>query len=103
MGRFRLAVPRQGVGAMKRRTFLGAALAAAAGSGLLAAVRGTRWDEAADVLEKATTEKAVAAAVLHVAQGDESLTRHFGKASSDDAMFLLGSISKPINVAAVMT
>src|SRR5262249_2283988 len=29
--------------------------------------------------------------------------RHFGKAESDDSMFLLGSISKPINVAAVMT
>ena len=34
---------------------------------------------------------------------DESFTRHFGKAASDDAMFLLGSISKPINVTAVMT
>src|SRR5262249_47447716 len=34
---------------------------------------------------------------------DESLTRPFGKAASGDAMFLLGSISKPINVAAVMT
>src|SRR4029077_11223982 len=32
-----------------------------------------------------------------------SYTRHFGKADSDDAMFLLGSISKPINVTAVMT
>jgi CubicO group peptidase (beta-lactamase class C family) len=41
--------------------------------------------------------------VLHVFQGDESFTRHFGKAASDDAMFLLGSISKPINVTAVMT
>src|SRR5262249_24810305 len=36
-------------------------------------------------------------------QRDESFTRHFGKAASDDAMFLLGSISKPINVTAVMT
>jgi CubicO group peptidase (beta-lactamase class C family) len=41
--------------------------------------------------------------VLHVVQKDESYTRHFGKADSDDAMFLLGSISKPINVTAVMT
>jgi CubicO group peptidase (beta-lactamase class C family) len=41
--------------------------------------------------------------VLHVVQRDESFTRHFGKAASDDAMFLLGSISKPINVTAVMT
>src|SRR5262249_13898441 len=33
----------------------------------------------------------------------DSLTRHFGKAASGDAMCLLGSISKPINVTAVMT
>src|SRR5204863_4195102 len=39
----------------------------------------------------------------HVVQKDESYTRHFGKAASEDAMFLLGSISKPINMTAVMT
>jgi CubicO group peptidase (beta-lactamase class C family) len=41
--------------------------------------------------------------VLHVVQKDKPFTRHFGKAASGDAMFLLGSISKPINVAAFMT
>jgi CubicO group peptidase (beta-lactamase class C family) len=41
--------------------------------------------------------------VLHVVQRGESFTRHFGKAASGDAMFLLGSISKPINVTALMT
>lgn len=87
---------------MKRRTFL-ATLTAAAGPRLFSAVSGARWDEAAEVLERATTDKKVAAAVLHVAQGNESFTRYFGKASSEDAMFLLGSISKPINVTAVMT
>jgi CubicO group peptidase (beta-lactamase class C family) len=45
----------------------------------------------------------VEAAVLHVVQGDDPFTRHFGKVASGDAMFLLGSISKPINVTAVMT
>jgi CubicO group peptidase (beta-lactamase class C family) len=45
----------------------------------------------------------VDAAVLHVAHKGESFTRPFGKAASGDAMFLLGSISKPINVTAVMT
>ncbi len=88
---------------MLRRTFLGTAMACAAASPLFAALRGKRWDDAAEVLERATTDKQVAAAVLHVAQKDESYTRHFGKADSDDAMFLLGSISKPINVTAVMT
>jgi CubicO group peptidase (beta-lactamase class C family) len=45
----------------------------------------------------------VAAAVLHVVHKGELFRRHFGKALSGDAMFLLGSVSKPINVAAVMT
>src|SRR3954453_10314554 len=88
---------------MKRRAFLGAALACAAAPSLSAALRDKRWDSAAEVLERATTAKQVDAAVLHVVQKDESFTRHFGKAGSDDAMFLLGSISKPINVTAVMT
>src|SRR3954468_13220499 len=88
---------------MRRRTFLGTALAVANASPLFADLRGERWDDAAEVLERATAAKQVEAAVLHVVQGDESSTRHFGKADSDDAMFLLGSISKPINVTAVMT
>ena len=88
---------------MKRRAFLGAALACAAATPLFAALRGKRWDDAAEVLERAMADKQVDAAVLHVVQKDDSFTRHFGKAASDDAMFLLGSISKPINVTAVMT
>jgi CubicO group peptidase (beta-lactamase class C family) len=88
---------------MKRRTFLGTALAFATAAPWLAAARRGRWDEAAEVLGRATAGKQVDAAVLHVVQKDESFTRRFGKASSDNAMFLLGSISKPINVTAVMT
>jgi CubicO group peptidase (beta-lactamase class C family) len=88
---------------MQRRTFLGTALAVATASPLFAALRGHRWDEAAEVLERATAGKQVDAAVLHVVQRGESFTRHFGRAASGDAMFLLGSISKPINVTAVMT
>src|SRR3954471_13294570 len=88
---------------MKRRTFLGTALAISAAAPVFAALRGKRWDDAAEVLERATAERQVEASVLHVVQGDVSFTRHFGKATSGDAMFLLGSISKPINVTAVMT
>jgi CubicO group peptidase (beta-lactamase class C family) len=88
---------------MERRTFLGTALAAATTSPLFAALRGGRWDDAAAVLERATTAKQVDAAVLQVVQRGESYTRHFGKAASGDAMFLLGSISKPVNVTALMT
>src|SRR5262249_20802472 len=86
-----------------RRTFLGTALAMANSTHLFAALRGERWDDAAEVLERATAAKQVAAAALHVVQKDKAFTRHFGKAATDDAMFLLGSISKPINVTAVMT
>lgn len=88
---------------MKRRTFLATALGAMNASPLLAALRGERWGEAAEVLEQATAKKQVDAAVLHVVQKQESFTRRFGTAASADAMFLLGSISKPINVAAVMS
>src|SRR3954452_5235690 len=88
---------------MRRRTLLGTALALANASPLLAALRGGRWDDAAEVLERAAAANRVESAVLHVARQDESFTRPFGKAKSGDAMFLLGSISKPINVEAVMT
>ena len=88
---------------MQRRTFLGTALAVANASSLFAALRGERWGDAAEVLERATAAKQVDSAVLYVVQRDESFMRHFGKAASGDAMFLLGSISKPINVTAVMT
>ena len=88
---------------MHRRTFLGTAWAVAHASPLFADPRGGRWDGAAAVLERAAAAKQVDAAVLHVAQKDESFTRPFGTAASGDAMFLLGSISKPINVTAVMT
>src|SRR5438093_5720045 len=88
---------------MQRRTFLGTAWAVANASPLFAALRGGRWDDAAAVLEQATAAKQVDAAVLHVVQRGESFTRAFGTAASGDAMFLLGSVSKPINVTAVMT
>jgi len=88
---------------MKRRTFLATVLAATNAAPLLAALQGERWDEAAGVLEQATARKQVDAAVLHVLQKQETFTRHFGTAGSGNAMFLLGSISKPINVAALMT
>src|SRR5262245_46971747 len=88
---------------MERRAFLGAALAMASGSSLVAGVRAGQWDDAADVLERAVAAKQVDAAVLHVTHRNETFTRRFGKATSGDAMFLLGSISKPINVTAVMT
>src|SRR4051812_13927175 len=49
---FPFVVSREGADAMKRRTFLGTALACVTASPLFAALRGGRWDEAAEVLEK---------------------------------------------------
>jgi CubicO group peptidase (beta-lactamase class C family) len=88
---------------MKRRTFLGTALALVASSRSFADPRRGPWDDAVEVLERAAATKQVEAAVLHVVHKDKPFTRRFGKAASDDAMFLLGSISKPINVTAVMS
>ena len=70
---------------------------------MLAALKQTNLDQAVSVLERVTREGQVTSAVLHVQQADISFTRAFGKVVSENAMFLLGSISKPINVTAVMT
>lgn len=88
---------------MKRRVFLQAGVAATFGTRLFAALRQERLDEAADVLAKAASSGQITSAVLHVAQREVSFTRTFGKARSDQAMFLLGSITKPICVTALMT
>jgi CubicO group peptidase (beta-lactamase class C family) len=57
----------------------------------------------ADVLARATDVEQVSAASLCIWQGDDQFARHFGTARSIDDLFLLGSISKPMSVAAVMT
>lgn len=88
---------------MRRRTFLQGALAAAVSTPLLAAIQSDRLEAAAQILAAATTAGTVTSAVLHVSQRDFSDTRHFGKATSHQAMFLLGSISKPICMTALMT
>ncbi len=88
---------------MNRRAFLQAGVAAAVTSQVVAALKQERLDEAVRVLTKATTDGPVSAAVMHVRQRETSFTRAFGKAESEHAMFLLGSISKPICMTALMT
>jgi CubicO group peptidase (beta-lactamase class C family) len=73
------------------------------GTPVLAALKRERLDEAAATLARAARAGQVAAAVLHVVQRENSFTRSFGQAQSADAMFLLGSISKPISMTALMT
>src|SRR5262245_61783670 len=92
-----------GENCMKRRTFLQCSLAAASTKPLFAALRQERFADAAEVLTRATTSGQVAASVLHVIHRGTAFTRSFGKAQSEHAMFLLGSISKPIAVTALMT
>jgi CubicO group peptidase (beta-lactamase class C family) len=88
---------------MQRRTFLQSGLAATLATPLLAALRQDRLDAAGEILARATTTGQVASAVLHVIQRDTSFTRSFGRADTEQAMFLLGSISKPISMTALMT
>jgi CubicO group peptidase (beta-lactamase class C family) len=87
---------------MKRRTFIESGMAVCLGAPVFAALRHERLDDAAAVLARATAEGQIAAAVLHVNQREKSFTRSFGTARNEHAMFLLGSISKPINVTALM-
>jgi CubicO group peptidase (beta-lactamase class C family) len=87
---------------MKRRTFLQCGLVASMASPLLAALKQERLDDAIAVLNKSVASGQVASAVLHVTQRKTSVTRCFGNAT-ENSMFLLGSISKPICVAALMT
>jgi len=70
---------------------------------MIAALKQTNLDQAVSILDRVIREGQVKSAVLHVQQGDTSFTRAFGKAGSENAMFLLGSISKPICVTALMT
>lgn len=87
----------------RRRAFLGTALGMMSARPVFAALRAGRWDAAAEVLDQAVASRRVESAVLHVAHRGETFTRPFGKAGSKDAMFLLASITKPINVTAVMS
>ena len=88
---------------MKRRRFIETGLAVGLGSPLLAALRRERLDEGFEALARATRQGQVTSAVVHVIQRDTALTRTFGKVPNAEAMFLLGSISKPITVTALMS
>lgn len=87
---------------MHRRTFLAGSLAAALGRPLLAALEPQRLSQAAALLSTAVGSGQVSAAAMYVAQRDFVFERHFGLARTADARFLLGSITKPICVTALM-
>lgn len=62
-----------------------------------------KLEQATTVLTAACASGQVRGATLYVRQGTERVLRAFGTAPTADALFLLGSISKPIVVAAVLT
>jgi CubicO group peptidase (beta-lactamase class C family) len=88
---------------MNRRAFLSSGVAATIATPLFSAVQDGRYEAACEGLKKSASTGQVSAAVLCVIRKGETFTQHFGTARSGDAMFLLGSISKPICITALMT
>jgi CubicO group peptidase (beta-lactamase class C family) len=88
---------------MKRRHFIHSSLTACLTSRVFGSLQQGSFDEASEILVRATVNGGVSTAVLHVNQRGKSFTRAFGKAPSEQAMFLLGSISKPVCVTALMS
>ena len=88
---------------MNRRIFLQSSLAAVAASPVLGALDGSRLEDAAKVLSDAAAAGPMKSATIYVAQEGNSFSGAFGAAANVEAMFLLGSISKPINMTALMT
>jgi CubicO group peptidase (beta-lactamase class C family) len=71
--------------------------------GIAMALRQQKIDEAIRLIQSKTDSGDLRAAVLHVRQGRDVVTRAFGAAKTPDAVFLLASISKPMTATAVMT
>jgi CubicO group peptidase (beta-lactamase class C family) len=89
---------------MNRRTILQHSLGTTLAAPLIASLQGQNMlDAAADVLTNAVADGQVHAAVLYVQHRRSVYARSFGAARSTDDLFLLGSISKPMSVTALMT
>ncbi len=88
---------------MKRRTLLQAGLGLVVTHPLLAAMKQDKLDAAADLLQQSVNAGVIEAASLYVRQQHSVFSRCLGKATTEEASFLLGSISKPIAIAALMS
>ncbi len=86
-----------------RRTILGYGLGAIITCPLFASSQESKFEEASRSLDLATASGQVRGAVIYVRDSKTVFTRPFGDAKSVDVAFLLGSISKPIVIAALMT
>ena len=95
------------LGRITRRAFAGGAIGVLATRPLFAMLnenkREDKLEEAATILANATSSGQVRAAAVFARIGRKVLHRSFGDAKSVNASFLLGSISKPIAISAVMT
>ena len=88
---------------MRRRELLQLGFGTLFAAPMMAAVKQNRWAAAEEVLAKATSTGQVAAAVMYVEHRGVAHSQFFGSAKNAEAIFLLGSISKPISMAALMT
>lgn len=88
---------------MKRRRFVLSLLGCGLGMPLLRALQGRDFSQASQLLSQAVAAGTVHGASLLVRQGDQTFADAAGEAQSEDAIFLLASISKPISTAAFMT
>ncbi|MBS1824681.1 MAG: beta-lactamase family protein [Acidobacteria bacterium] len=78
---------------MTRRTLL---------CGAFAAIQRGQIDAAMAKIQSATASGDVSAAALYVEQGSTRIAKGFGKARSENEVFLLASITKPMTAAGVM-
>lgn len=78
---------------MLRRDFLAA---------MAASFKNDKLEEAAGLVARAKKSGGISAAVLRVERGSEIFSRAFGKARTDDEVFLIASITKPMTVTGVM-
>lgn len=88
---------------MKRRVFLGSALALTLCPQVRAFFDEARLEGAGKILADAAEQGEVQSSAIYVQQGSDLFSRTWGLARDTDAMFLLASISKTISIAAVMT
>lgn len=68
-----------------------------------ASARDNKFEKAVSILEQSIAGGQVRAAAIFVQSGETQLIRSFGDAKTPDTAFLLGSISKPIAMTALMT
>ena len=69
----------------------------------MSALTSDNFEAAAKILDDATNRGVVRAASLLVRQGKTQFSQSFGACKSEDGIFLIASISKPMSVAALMT